>query len=174
MRFLSHCLILVLLLLTPVTITPQNPEGFFEDSEKQYTLRLPAKWTAIVNKDGLGRDDVIFVWGSTREDGAMTVRRMDIDAAMKSADAAKKDEDQTLRFRPGYARGAVENFAATYDTTVVSYDYTQAGRPKMGRKYYLRVNDTTVYTLWFTGNRQTLGILRSQTDSIARSFKVTG
>jgi hypothetical protein len=107
-----------------------------------------------------------------REDGALKVRRISVEPGTNAMDAAKREEDQTLRFRPGYSRGAVENFAAGYKSAaLISYDYTQAGRPKMGRNYYIQVNETTVYALWFTGNRNTLGPLRAQTDAIARSFR---
>ena len=55
---------------------------------------------------------------------------------------------------------------------MTSYDFTQGGRPKKGRNYYLMVNETTVFLLRFSGNRGTMEALRSQTDVIARSFKV--
>jgi hypothetical protein len=41
-----------------------------------------------------------------------------------------------------------------------------------GRFYFLRANDTTVYILRFTGERDRLKAIRNQTDSIARTFKV--
>jgi hypothetical protein len=39
-----------------------------------------------------------------------------------------------------------------------------------GRFYFLKVNDTTVYLIRFTGIGDKLRSIRNQTDSIARTF----
>lgn len=174
-KYLRYFLLTVLagmLTLLPAAAMPQGEGEVFEDPDGVYTLKLPKNWIAVVSKDGLGRNEVNIVYKGIREDGALRIRRLDVEAGSKAMDAAKRDEDQTLRFRPGYSRGGFENFAANYDAALLTYDYTQAGRPKMGRTYYLKANGTTVYVLWFTGNRNTLGPLRAQTDAIARSFRV--
>lgn len=173
--YLRFCLLIALagwLALLPATARPQGEGEAFEDPDGVYSLKLPKNWIAVVSKDGLGRNEVNIVYRGVREDGALKIRRLDVESGTKAMDAAKRDEDQTLRFRPGYSRGAFENFAANYEAAMLTYDYTQAGRPKMGRTYYLKAGDTVVYVLWFTGNRPMLGPLRAQTDAIARSFKL--
>ncbi len=171
LRFFLQLTLAGLLALIPVTAWPQVEGEDFEDPDHNYTLKLPKNWSAIVSKNGAGRNEVNIVFRGVREEGALQIRTITVEPGTKVMEAAKRDEEQTLRFRPGYVKGAIENFAAGYSGALVSYDYTLSGRPKMGRKYYLLVNETTVYALWFSGNRPTMGPLRAQTDLIARSFK---
>jgi hypothetical protein len=146
-----------------------------DDPEGKYSLTLPnADWLAVLSQDGLGRKQVEVVY-KIREDGLLKVRRLDIEKGSKLLDVFKRDEGQTLTFLPGYTKGALEDFSAgggKIPAAVTSYDFTNGGRPKKGRNYYLMINETTVYLLRFTGNRSTMEALRSQTDAIARSFKV--
>ncbi|HEX4950634.1 MAG TPA: hypothetical protein VFZ34_28475 [Blastocatellia bacterium] len=146
-----------------------------DDPEGKYSVTLPnADWLAISSRDGLGRPQVEIVY-KVREDGLLKVRRLEIEKGSKLLDVFKRDEGQTLTFLPGYTKGALEDFSVDggkIPAAVTSYDFTQGGRPKKGRNYYLQVNDTTVYLLRFTGNRGTMEALRSQTDAIARSFRV--
>jgi hypothetical protein len=146
-----------------------------DDPEGKYSVTLPnADWLAISSRDGLGRPQVEIVY-KVREDGLLKVRRLEVEKGAKLADVFKRDEGQTLTFLPGYTKGALEDFSAgggKIPAAVTAYDFTQGGRPKKGRNYYLLVNETTVYVLRFTGNRGTMEALRSQTDAIARSFKV--
>ena len=141
----------------------------------KYSLTLPnADWHAIESQDGLGRKQIEVVY-KVREDSLLKVRQLDIEKGTKLADVFKRDESQTLTFRPGYTKGALEDFNAgggKIPALVTAFDFTQGGRPKKGRNYYLLVNETTVYVLRFEGNRSTMEALRSQTDAIARSFKV--
>ncbi len=146
-----------------------------DDPEGKYSLTLPnADWLAIQSQDGLGRKQIEVVY-KVREDSLLKVRRIEVEKDAKLIDVFKKDEGQTLTFLPGYTKGALEDFSAgggKIPAAVTAYDFTQGGRPKKGRNYYLQVNETTVYLLRFTGNRGTMEALRSQTDAIARSFKV--
>ena len=146
-----------------------------DDPEGKYSLTLPnADWLAVLSQDGLGRKQVEVVY-KVREDGLLKVRRLDIEKGAKLVDVFKRDEGQTLTFLPGYTKGQLEEFSAgggRLPAAVTSYDFTQGGRPKKGRNYYLMVNETTVFLLRFSGNRGTMEALRSQTDVIARSFKV--
>lgn len=141
----------------------------------KYSLTLPnADWLAISSRDGAGRPQVEIVY-KVREDGLLKIRLMEIEKGAKLVDVIKKDEGQSLTFLPNYTKGAIEEFSAVsgkIPAMLTAYDFTQGGRPKKGRNYYLMVNDTTVYVLRFTGNRGTMEALRSQTDQIARSFKV--
>ncbi len=145
-----------------------------DDPEGKYSLTLPnADWLAILSQDGVGRKQVEVVY-KVREDGLLKVRRLDTEKSAKLVDIFKRDEGQTLTFLPGYTKGQLEDFSAgggKIPAAATSYDFTQGGRPKKGRNYYLMVNETTVFVLRFTGNRSTMEALRSQTDAIARSFK---
>lgn len=148
----------------------------FDDPEGKYNITLPKGWLAITNKDRLtGKTDFLIVYG-IRENGALKVTTMDVDAKLPMTDVALKHETENLRFQPGYTKGKVENFViggTQPNGSLISYDYKNtAGQPMIGRNYFLRANETTVYVLRFTGRVNTLGSLRNQTDAIVRSFKL--
>lgn len=150
--------------------SPQTKGSDFEDPDGMYSLTLPPGWQAITSRDGLGRTEVNIVH-QVRENAALKIRRITVEPGTKAMEQAVRDENQSLRFLPGYVKGTIENFAAASGAALVTYDFTSGGRPMMGRNYYLLVNETTIYLLRFTGTRNTLGPLRNQTDAIARSFK---
>jgi hypothetical protein len=54
----------------------------------------------------------------------------------------------------------------------MSYEFVKAGKPMLGRIYYLQADNRTIYTLRFSGLRDKLGRIRNQTDMMARSFKL--
>jgi hypothetical protein len=154
--------------------TAEAQSKAIDDPDRKYSLILPnADWHAIESRDGLGRQQLEIVY-KVREDGLLKVRRLEVEKGAKLLDVFKRDEGQSLTFLPGYTKGPLEDFSADggkIPAAVTAYDFTQGGRPKKGRNYYLMVNETTVYLLRFTGNRGTMEALRSQTDAIARSFK---
>lgn len=177
-RFFSllASIVVLTLALTPTAIPQVTGSAqvgeIYENKEEGYSLKLPPNWTAVVSEDGLGRKQVDIVYKGVREEGHLKIRRVQVETGTKAMETAKREEEQTLRFKPGYAKGPVEDFAASYPAALITYDYTQSGRPRMGRAYYLLVNETTVFSLRFEGNRPTMGPLRSQTDLIVRSFRV--
>lgn len=180
-RFFSLTLVFGALLLSVTGALAQgNDVDSITDPDGKYSLNLPRSvkptdgWHAVESTDGLGRKQIEIVY-KVREEGLLKVRRLDVEKDAKLADIVKRDESQTLTFLPGYTKGAVEEFSTQggkIPALLASYDFTQGGRPKMGRTYYLQITDTIVYVLRFTGNRGTMGALRSQTDIITRSFKV--
>ena len=178
MRF-RFCLLAFVVLGLVLSIsafhTVEAQSNTIDDPDGKYSLTLPnADWLAVLSQDGLGRKQVEVVY-KVREDSLLKVRRLDVEKGAKLVEVFKRDEGQTLTFLPGYTKGPLEEFSAgggKIPAVVTAYDFTQGGRPKKGRSYYLLVNDTTVYLLRFTGNRSTMEALRSQTDTIARSFKV--
>jgi len=140
----------------------------FEDPEGKYSLTLPSGWSAVVSRDGLGRSDVKIVY-RVNEHGTLKIRRATLESEIAPMEFARREEEHTLRFQPGYVKGKLEDFSG--DSALVSYDYTTSGRPMLGRNYYVRVNPTTIFVLRFTGLRNILGPIRNQTDQMARSFK---
>ena len=156
--------------------TTEAPAGeVFEDPDGKYVMTLPTGWLGIVTQDGLGRNEVNIVY-RVRENGALKVRRIDEAAATAEVITyANKDESERVRFYPGYDKIAMEKFLLGGNKTgaLLAYDYkTTSGQPFTGRIYYVRGDDKTIYVLQFTGRKNTLGVLRNQTDAIARSFKM--
>ena len=83
-----------------------------------------------------------------------------------------QDEEQKLQFRPGFVSGKEELISGKLKGSVYNFEYVAAGRNMSGRFYFLKANDTTIYILRFTGQKDSLRGLRNQTDSIARTFGV--
>ena len=168
-----YCSLLFLLAILPSAFA-QSATEVFDDPDGKYTMNLPAGWLGVVNTDGLGRKDVNVVY-KVRENGALKVRTAEVAANTEPMDYAAKDEQERVRFAPGYDKISMEKFllGGNKSGALLSYDYKNAaGQLFTGRVYYLRMDEKTIYVLQFTGRRNILGTLRSHTDLIARSFKL--
>jgi hypothetical protein len=142
----------------------------FVDPNVEYTFDLPdARWKMTV-KPSATSPNVEYVFGD-RSDGHLEVRKMTVAKDALLTDIIR-DEEQKLQFRPGYVAGKEENFGGFLKGNAFNFEYVGAGRNMSGRFYFLRANDTTVYVLRFTGQRDGLRSIRNQTDSIARTFAV--
>ena len=142
----------------------------FSDPNVEYTFMLPEpKWKMTV-KPSATSPNVEYVYGD-RFDGHFEVRKLAIakDAIMTDV---VQDEEQKVQFRPGFVAGKEENFQGKLKGAVYNFEYVAAGRAMSGRFYFLKANDTTVYILRFSGQKDALRALRNQTDSIARTFGV--
>ena len=162
--------IVVSMLMMSVIALAQEGREQFIDPEGKYRLTLAPGWIGVVSKDGLDRIDVKIVYKVT-ENGALRIRRNVVEEGTKPLDFAKRDEEQTLRFLPGYAKGTTEAFSGGVDGALVTWDFTVSGRPMLGRAYYIRVNPTTIFSMRFVGLRSVLGPVRNETDAMARSLK---
>lgn len=147
----------------------------FDDPDGKYTLNLPNGWLGVVNTDSMGNNEVNIVY-KIRENGALKIRVSDLNPGAELMDFANSDEQNRIRFMPSYNKITMEKFllGGSRVGAFLSYDYKNAvGQPFSGFVYYVPVNNKkTVYVLHFTGRRNTLGSLRSQTDLIARSLKL--
>lgn len=142
----------------------------FTDANADYTFDLPNETWKMTVKPSAISPNVEYVYGD-RKDGHLEVRKL----ALKSGDLLSDliaDEEQKLQFLPGYVAGKEENFGGNLRGTVFNYEYVRAGRNMSGRFYFLKANDSTVYVLRFTGERDKLRAIRNYTDSIARTFEV--
>ncbi len=153
-----------------VSTAPAQTRTFASDTV-EYTLELPgAAWRVVTEPDSV-HQHAEFVYGD-RTDGYLRVRKEVVNEGESAADLARRESDQKLRFLPGYVEGRTESFAGRLNGSVASYEYTSGGKPMLGRIYYLRADNRTVYALRFTGARDKLTQIRNQTDSIARSFRL--
>jgi hypothetical protein len=137
----------------------------------EYALDLPnATWRAVPRADSM-HEHVDFIYGD-RGDGLLRIRKELVDDGAKLEDLARRDQDNKLRFQHGYVEGRQDNFPGRLKGIASSYEFTGGGKPMVGVIYYLQADPRTVYVLHFTGAKDTLLRVRSQTDSIARSFRV--
>ena len=137
-----------------------------------YELRqLPDGGERIDYTDGatIGRVEYIY---RDRSEGLLKVRRFRVAPGEGPEKVAERELDQSLRFLPGFVRGRTEPFSGGNHAGILTqFDFTRGGKPMLGRHYYLRGDDSTVWVLQFTGDRTTLGHIRNMTDQMARNFK---
>ncbi len=142
----------------------------FSDPNVDYTFALPdAKWR-VTSRPSSTSPNVEYVFGD-RIDGHLEVRRVAATKDTRMSDLIE-EEEQRLRFRPGFVAGKEESFAGKLMGAAFNFEYVAAGKSMSGRFYFLRADDSTVYVLRFTGNKDSLRSLRNQTDSIARTFSL--
>ena len=140
----------------------------FSETSVDYSFSLPdSKWK-MTSKPSATSPNVEYVYGD-RFDGHLEVRRVTVtkDAILGDLVAA---EEQKLQFRPGFVAGREESFNGKLRGAIFNFEYVAAGKNMSGRYYFLRANDTTLYVLRFSGQKDSLRSIQNQTDSIARTF----
>jgi len=146
-------------------------QELYTNDRVDYSFELPSpNWRVIAEPDAV-HEHSEFVYGD-RLDGYLQVRKEVVEAGTSPSDLARRDQDQKLRFLPGFVAGKEEPFKGRLEGVTVSYEFVKTGKPMMGRIYYLQVDNRTIYALRFSGLRDKLSRIRNQTDLIARSFKV--
>jgi hypothetical protein len=142
----------------------------FSDANAEYTFDLPAAvWKMTVKPSALS-PNVEYVYGD-RRDGHLEIRKLMLKPGSLLSELIR-DEEEKLQFLKGYVAGREENFAGKMKGTVFNYEYISSGRNMSGRFYFLKADDSTVYVIRFTGERDKLRSIRNQTDSIARTFEI--
>jgi hypothetical protein len=168
MKYLIAFLVLTFIAISGGTAAAQES---YASERGDYTLELPSDlWRAISEPDA-AHEHAEFVYGD-RLNGYLQIRKEMVDAGTSPSDLAHRDRDQKFRFHPGFVEGKEESFSGRLKGVTVSYEFIKTGKPMMGRIYYLQADNRTIFALRFTGLRDKLGTLRSQTDFIARSFKL--
>lgn len=146
-------------------------QDVYTHDKVDYSFELPSStWRAISEPDA-AHEHPEFVYGD-RLDGYLTVRKEVVEAGTTASELARRDQDQKLRFLPGFIEGKQETFNGRLDGVTISYEFTRTGKPMLGRTYYLQADNRTIYALRFTGLRDKLSRIRNQTDLIARTFKL--
>lgn len=169
MKQYKHSL-LAMAILSLIATSSAFAQQSFNDVNVPYNFTLPdVKWK-MTAKPSSSSPNVEYVYGD-RFDGHLEVRRLTVDKDSILTDAVE-NEEQKLQFRPGFVAGRQENFTGKLRGSIFNFEYVAAGKNMSGRYYFLRANETTVYVLRFSGQKDSLRSLQPQTDSIARSFSV--
>jgi hypothetical protein len=154
--------------MSPIAVFSQNET--FSDPNVDYSFVLPESAWKLTVKPSATSPNVEYVYND-RRDGHFEVRRLNVSKGAFMSDVIR-EEEQKLQFLPGYIAGREENFAGNLKGNIFNFEFVRAGRNMSGRFYFLRADDTSVYVLRFTGERDKLRSLRNQTDSIARTFNL--
>lgn len=159
--------LVLLTVLTSVVVAQQ----VFTSDRLDYTFELPSPTWKTISEPDAAHSHIEFVYGD-RLDGYLQVRKEMVESGVTPAELARRDQDLKLRFLPGFVEGAQDPFNGRLDGVTMSYEFVKAGKPMLGRVYYLQADPRTIYTLRFSGLKDKLGRIRNQTDLIARSFKL--
>ncbi len=143
----------------------------FSDVNVEYTFEVPEGIWKVVVKPSAGNPNVEYVYGD-RLDGHLEIRKLVIRENELVSDLIQRDQEQKLQFLPGFVAGKEEPFAGALRGRVFNYEFVKFGKPMSGRFYYLKADDSTVFVVRFTGLKDKLRVIRNQTDSIARTFKL--
>lgn len=162
-------MLVCLVALSAFSVVAQE-EDVFSRPTVDYSFTVPEKKWKLTVEPSATSPNVEYVYGD-RFDGHLEVRKLTIPKDSIMTDIVQ-DEEQKLQFRPGFVSGKEENFSGKLKGAVYNFEYVAAGRSMSGRFYFLKANETTVYILRFTGQKDSLRGLRNQTDSIARTFGV--
>ena len=164
----SSLLALIAGLIFAVSVAAQGES--FSNPDVEYTFDLPdAKWKMTV-KPSATTPNVEYVYVE-RNDAHLEVRKLTVANKAIVTDIIR-DEELKLQFLPGYVAGKEEPFGGFLSGTAFNFEFVRSGRPMVGRFYFLKAGENSVYVLRFTGYRDKLRSLRNQTDSIARTFAV--
>ena len=143
----------------------------FSDPNVDYAFDLPdANWKMTVKPTATSAK-AEFVYGDRRE-GLLEVRQKTVPKDAALTDIINDDEQKHRQFLPGYVTSKIENFSGRVKGAVSNFEFVAGGRNMVGRYYFLRAGDTTVYILRFSGEKDSMRSLRTQTDQIARTFRV--
>lgn len=167
MRLILAFTLILIGLMAPAALA----QHAYSHEKVDYTFDLPSPtWRTILEPDA-AHEHPEFVYGD-RLDGFFTIRKEVVDAGTTPGDIARRDQDLTLRFLPGFIQGKQEPFNGRMDGVTMSYEFVRTGKPMLGRTYYLQADPRTIYALRFTGLKDKLSRIRNQTDVIARTFKL--
>src|SRR5688572_12144955 len=111
----------------------------FSDPNVSYSFEVPDQRWKMTVRPSATSPNVEYVFGD-RNDGHLEVRRLSVGVDAILADVIR-DEEQKLQFLPGYVSGADENFAGRVRGSVFNFEFVRAGRPMVGRFYFLRTAD---------------------------------
>lgn len=167
--------ILISLLLTiPVSLTVAGQSRSFTRDGLEYALDLPSpSWRAVSRVDV--HEHLEFVYDYDYSSGYLRLRKRFVAPGTSSSDLYQHDEQWELKSLPGYvvcSDGRGTEFDGHLSGTVFSYEYINRGRNMDGRIYYLQVDNRTFYELHLTVANDKLQTLRSQMDSIVKSFRL--
>jgi hypothetical protein len=143
----------------------------YTTEDLEYSLELPSPvWKVSSGRDAVHQHPEFL--NGEKLSGYLRIRKEATDGNATMSDLARRELEQKVRYLPGFVEGKEDKFNGRLDGVTVSYEFTQTGKPMLGRIYFLQSDARTAYVLHFTGLRDSLARIRNQTDLIARSFKL--
>ena len=172
MRTIRVSLLSPILLALFAASSAMGQMGNFSNPNVDYSFDVPDNRWKMTVKPSVAKPNVEYVFVD-RNDGHFEVRKMTMPKDAIMSDIVR-EEEMKLQFLPGFVAGKEENFNGKLRGTIYNFEFVRAGRPMAGRFYFLRADDSTLYVLRFQGFRDSLRSIRNQTDSMARTFVISG
>ncbi|MBX3245475.1 MAG: hypothetical protein KF685_13565 [Acidobacteria bacterium] len=168
-RIMRSAIIAAAFLIFFVMPAAAQDETTFSDPNVDYSFEVPdVKWK-MTAKPTATNSNVEYVYVD-RRDTHLEVRKVSVASNVPMADVIR-DEEQKLKFMPGFVAGKEESIGGKLSGSVFNFEFVRAGRPMAGRFYFLR-SGNSIYILRFTGLTDKLRSVRHQADRIARTFSV--
>jgi hypothetical protein len=168
---MKHLIGFLILSLIAGSCSLTSAQDAYTSDQLNYTLELPSATWRLISEPDAAHEHAEFIYGD-RLDGYLQIRKEVVEAGTTPSDVARRDQDQKLRYLPGFVEGKEEKFSGRLSGVTISYEFIKTGKPMLGRIYYLQADNRTIYALRFTGLRDRLARIRNQTDLIGRSFKL--
>lgn len=143
----------------------------FTNARLAYSVEFPSSTWHNIQQPDESHAAPEWVYGD-RTQGYLVINKVTVEAGVTASQRANDDKNGGLRFLPGYVDGKEERFSGNLSGVTLSYEFVRSGKAMLGRTYYLQADPRTLYTLRFTGYKDKLGLIRNQTDQIARSLKL--
>ena len=167
-------ILLCLSFLITLTLTATAQTQSFSREGVEFRLDFPSSsWRAVTRVDV--HEHVEFINGTDTRNGYLRWRRNVVAPNANAATLFAEEEKWDLSRLPGYvvcSGGKGTEFSGHLKGTWYSYQFVKDGTNMDGRIYYLQADNHTVYVLHFTVASEKLDGLRSEMDSIARSFRL--
>ena len=167
-------ILLCLSFLITLTLTANAQTQSFSREGVEFVLEFPSSsWRAVTRVDV--HEHVEFINGTDTRNGYLRWRRNVVAPNANAASLFAEEEKWDLSRLPGYvvcSGGKGTEFSGHLKGTWYSYQFVKDGTNMDGRIYYLQADNRTVYVLHFTVASEKLDALRSEMDSIARSFRL--
>ena len=167
-------ILLCLSFLITLTLTANAQTQSFSREGVEFVLEFPSSsWRAVTRVDV--HEHVEFINGTDTRNGYLRWRRNVVAPNANAASLFAEEEKWDLSRLPGYvvcSGGKGTEFTGHLKGTWYSYQFVKDGTNMDGRIYYLQADNRTVYVLHFTVASEKLDALRSEMDSIARSFRL--
>lgn len=160
-------------LITLVSVATTAQTQTFTRDDLDYLIELPSNsWRAIARVDV--HKHIEFINGNDARNGYLRLRKRFVSAGTTAEELFRQDESWELNPLPGYVvccdRSGTD-IKGHLSGKVFSYQFVNNGTNMDGRIYYLQLDSRIFYTLHFTIASSQLQGLRSDMDTIARSFR---
>src|ERR1043166_2742164 len=128
------------------------PRGDDRTNDFELTA-LPEGWQQIDESADPKVKKIAYIYHD-RSEVLLKVNRVNVTAKESAEFVADRDLNGSLRYFPEYAFLKKEAFGGgNCEGVLAEYNLKKGGRPAVGRSYYLKCDETSVWVLQFIGQR---------------------